>query len=158
MLGPPQYEDYPSIAPIAVRKGIRSTRNSHPIYTFLSYDRLSSPYYAIVSHLSSGTIPKTTHQALSDPGWRQTMLTETEALQDSGTWELVPLPHGKFVIGCKWIYMVKVGPDGKVDHLKARLVAKGYIQVYGLDYTDTFSPVAKIASVRLLLSMAAISH
>ncbi|RVX04143.1 Retrovirus-related Pol polyprotein from transposon RE2 [Vitis vinifera] len=137
----------PNDLPIAVRKGTRSTRNPHPIYNFLSYHRLSSPYSAFVSAISSVSLPKSTHEALSHPGWRQAMVDEMAALHSNGTWDLVVLPSGKSTVGCRWVYAVKVGPDGQVDRLKARLVAKGYTQVYGSDYGDTFSPVAKIASV-----------
>ena len=141
--------------PIALRKGNRSTSNSHPIYNFLSYYRLSSPYSTFVSTIFSVSLPKNTNEALSHPGWRQAMVDEMAAMHSTGTWDLVVLPFGKFPVDCGWVYTVKVGPNGPVDRLKARLVAKGYTQVYGSDYGDTFSPVAKIASVRLLLSMAA---
>ncbi|RVW57733.1 Retrovirus-related Pol polyprotein from transposon RE1 [Vitis vinifera] len=125
----------PNDLPIAVRKGTRSTRNPHPIYNFLSYHRLSSPYFAFVSAISSVSLPKSTHEALSHPGWRQAMVDEMAALHSNGTWDLVVLPSSKSTVGYHWVYAVKVGPDGQVDRLKARLVAKGYTQ---LDIKNAF--------------------
>ena len=102
-----------------------------------------------MSTLSSVSIPQTVHEALSHPNWKQAMVEEMAALHSSGTWDLITLPAGKTPVGCRWVYTVKIGPDGRVNRLKAQLVAKGYTQVYGSDYYDIFSPVAKIDYVRL---------
>jgi histone deacetylase 1/2 len=69
------------------------------------------------------------------------------------TWHLVPRPKGKNVVGCKWVYKIKRKEDGTVDRYKARLIAKGFKQQYGIDYEETFSPVVKAATIRLVLSI-----
>ena len=71
------------------------------------------------------------------------------------TWELVDSPQGKDAIGVKWVYKVKCNADGSVQQYKARLVVKGYVQKYGIDYFETFSPVARFETVRMILALAA---
>ena len=139
--------------PIVIRIGTRSTSNPHPIYNFLSFHRLSLPYFVFVSTLSSVSTPKSTSEALYHPSWKQAMTEEMDVLYSNGPWELVALPPSKSLVDCRWVYTVKVGPDGQIDWLKAHLVTKGYTQQYGSDYYDIFSLVVKITSVRLLLSM-----
>ena len=107
---------------------------------------------AFVASLDSVSIPKTVKEALNHPGWYNAMLEEIQALEVNHTWNLVDLPIGKNVVGCKWVFAIKVNPNGSVARLKARLVAKGYAQTYGVDYFDTFSPVARLASARLIIS------
>jgi len=144
--------------PVAICKGIRSTRNPFPHYTALGYHGLSQPFYACLSSISSMSIPKYVGDALAHPSWRQAMLNELSALQSSETWELVSLPSKKSIVGCRWVFTIKAGLDDTIDHLKARLVAKGYTQIFGLDYCDTFSLVAKMVSVRLFIAMTTLQR
>ena len=130
-------------------------RSRYPISNYVSTQNLSQSVTAFVHNLSSCHVPNGIQEALTHPKWVQAIKTEMEALEKNKTWTLVPLPEGKKTVGCKWVFSIKHKADGSIERYKARLVAKGYTQTYGIDYQDTFSPVAKLNTVRVLLSLAA---
>ena len=103
------------------------------------------------------TEPRNYREAMSSPHWRDAMETEFSALRNNKTWCLVPPVPGVNIIDSKWVFKIKQKSDGSIERYKARLVAKGFKQRFGLDYEDTFSPVVKPTTIRLLLSMA-ITH
>lgn len=115
---------------------------------------LSEPLKKFANELSSYSVPSNVEEAIEDPRWVQAMNEEMEALNKNATWTLVPLPKGKKPVGCKWVFSIKYKADGSIERYKARLVAKGFTQTYGVDYQETFSPVAKLSTVRVLLSLA----
>jgi len=94
------------------------------------------------------------NQALRDPRWRNACTDEFNAVTRNHTYDLVPPVPGQNVIDTKWIFTLKYLPNGNIDRYKARLVARGFNQKYGLDYAETFSPVIKSTTVRLVLEQA----
>ncbi|RVW36141.1 Retrovirus-related Pol polyprotein from transposon RE1 [Vitis vinifera] len=140
--------------PIALRKQLRSC-TLHPISKFVSYNTLSAKCHAFTTNLDRIQIPKNIQEALEIPKWKEAVMEEIRALEKNGTWEVMNLPRGKKPMDCKWVFTVKYKANGTVERYKARLVAKGFTQTYGIDYTETFAPVAKLNTIRVLLSLVA---
>lgn len=93
-------------------------------------------------------------QALSSPHWKSAIQQEFDALIANQTWTLVQLPPGCSVVGCKWVFRIKENPDGSINKYKTHLVAKGFNQQFGCDYSETFAPVVKPVTIRIILTLA----
>ncbi|RVW20916.1 Retrovirus-related Pol polyprotein from transposon RE2 [Vitis vinifera] len=124
--------------------------NQHPMVT-RAKNGISKKKVYFSSHISE---PTTFTQAVKDSNWVLAMEKEFSALQRNNTWHLVPPPSNGNIIGCKWVYKLKYKPDGTVDRYKARLVAQGFTQTLGLDYFETFSPIVKASTIRIILVVA----
>ena len=98
--------------------------------------------------------PKNIQEALKDVDWIQAMQEELEEFKRNKVWHLVPQPHKKTIIGTRWVFRNKLDDKGSVIRNKARLVAQGYNQQEGIDYDETYAPVARIEAIRLLIAFA----
>ncbi|KAK8921731.1 hypothetical protein KSP39_PZI020888 [Platanthera zijinensis] len=134
---------------------IEQTTPTYSLSSVLTYDHCSPHYRNFCLNISSFSDPNTYAQASKHECWNKAMKKELLALEYNNTWDIVTLPPGKKPVGCKWVYKTKLKADGSLERHKARLVAKGFNQMEGVDYFDTYSPVAKITTIRVLLTIAA---
>ena len=129
----------------------------YPLSSSLSYAKLSTHHKSFSIALTIHKDYDTYAQALLDPRWKDAMQAEIDALQANHTWVMTPLPPSKVPIGCKWVFKIKLKPDGTtVERYKTRLVAKGYTQTEGIDFYEPFSPIVKFTIVRTLFVVAVI--
>ena len=176
-ISPPAASELPSVDPPATRSSIRArqpnvrltdyvctaTQSISPspgtpysLSSVLSVDRFSPRHIGFIAALQTHVEPSSYSEAAKHSHWQQAMQAEIDALQRNHTWDITHLPSGKRPIGCKWVYRIKYHADGSVERYKARLVVLGNRHIEGTDYTETFAPVAKMSSVRIFLSVAAI--
>ncbi|XP_072074150.1 uncharacterized protein [Arachis hypogaea] len=116
-----------------------------------SLKRAESTNLALLSKIE----PQNIQEALADPSWVLAMKEELLQFEKNQVWSLVPYPNGKKVTGTKWIFRNKLGEDGSIVRNKDRLVAQGYDQEEGIDFDESFAPVARMEAIRLLLAYAA---
>ncbi|GKA38340.1 putative RNA-directed DNA polymerase [Tanacetum coccineum] len=126
----------------------------HPLAHFISYDNFTNTHKAFLTAITTNNEPKHFKQAVKDVRWIEAMKQEIQALEENKTWTLEELPKGKRAIDSKWVYKIKYKPNGDVERYKAHLVAKGCTQMEGVDFHETFTPVAKLVTVRTLLTVA----
>ena len=99
--------------------------------------------------------PSTFEEATSRQVWRDAMMEEYNSIMKNDVWEVVPRLEGKSMVTSKWLYKIKHAADGSIEKYKSLFVARGFSQVEGVDYDETFAPVARYTSIRAVISIAA---
>ena len=133
----------------------KSSPHTPVTYPFIDLPNSMLKYSDFLANITDVQEPSCYSKAKGIPQWEEAMHAELKALRDNNTWQVEDLPDNKRAIGCKWVFKIKRKSDGTIERYKARLVAKGYTQVEGEDFVESFSPVAKVVTVRLLLTLAA---
>ncbi|GKF23840.1 retrovirus-related pol polyprotein from transposon TNT 1-94, partial [Tanacetum coccineum] len=126
----------------------------YPLFASSEFKNIPQTHIAFLANVFANPEPTSYAQAVKEEGWVRAMEAELAALERNQTWTVTTLPTGHKPITSKWVFKTKYKPDGLVERLKARLVVRGFNQKEGLDYKHTFSPVAKLATVRVLIAIA----
>ncbi|GJW75220.1 putative RNA-directed DNA polymerase [Tanacetum coccineum] len=121
---------------------------------YVTYANLSRSNFCFSTTLNKTTEPTTYDEAIRNPKWIESMNNEIEALLRNNTWTVCDLPKGRKPVGSKWLWKIKFKSTGEIERYKSRVVAKGYSQREGFDYSETFSPVVKMSTVRCMLNVA----
>lgn len=128
--------------------------NYNPSYSFL--DSLLNVAESFISEIEEPESYTAAIKSLDSEKWNKAIQEEMESLLENNTWSLVNLPKNRRAIGNRWVFKIKCAANGDIDRYKARLVVKGYTQKYGIDYQETFCPVVKFSSIRMILAVSAI--
>ena len=110
---------------------------------YIGYAHLDTTFQRFVATIDSHRDPQSYREAVNDQKWCDIMNIELQALEDNCTWDITNVPTGRRHIGCKWLFKILFKADDSVERHKARLVVLGNSQKYGVDYQETFAPIAK---------------
>uniref|UniRef100_H3H8A1 Integrase catalytic domain-containing protein n=1 Tax=Phytophthora ramorum TaxID=164328 RepID=H3H8A1_PHYRM len=154
----PRTQSLEEVTEVPSAKRYASQSRHHTLDEMSAAAQESQDFEAAYVVNSVGEMPTTFKSAMESSDavkWKEACDSECDSLLKNDTWDVVPLPKGRKAIGCRWVFRVKENQAGEIERFKARLVAKGFSQKYGIDYDETFAPVAKFTSIRIVLSLAA---
>ena len=126
----------------------------YPMANYISHSALSELFHSFINSITKSKDPQKYSEAMLDQLWRDAMKENIDSQERTKTWSVCTLPPDKKPIGCKWLYKTKYHADGTEERKKGRLVGKGYTKEERVDYQETFSLVAKLSTVRVLIDVA----